>query len=364
MPKSQELLDEFFIRYTFKLARKGLSWTFPNPLVGAILVKDNKIIGKGYHKKFGAPHAEINAINSTKVDMSGSTLYVNLEPCVHFGKTPPCVDTIIKSKVKRVVCSVIDPNPKVGGKGLNKLIQAGIDVELGILSDEARKLNEAFFTFHGKKRPFIALKFAASLDGKIATKTGDSKWITNENARIFARGLRSNYQSILVGINTIIKDNPHLGARKRDKKDPLRIILDSELKIPLNSQVLRDDNVLIFTTENADKERLKILKKKDIAIISCGRKKIEIKKVLSELNKREIISILVEGGSKVLGSFIDQRLVDKVYAFYAPIVIAGEKAFTTIGGNGVKSVGEALRLKNVDIKRFGDNILIVGYFQS
>lgn len=340
---------------------KGTGWTNPNPLVGAVVVKNWKIIGYGYHHRIGLEHAEIEAINSVKGNIQGASLYVNLEPCIHYGRTPPCVDQILQSGINRVVCSTIDPNPKVNGMGINKLREAGIDMEVGMLADEARRLNEAYFTFHEKKRPFIALKFASSLDGKIATYTGDSKWITNDKARSFARNLRSQYQAVMVGINTILRDDPHLGVRIKVKKDPLRIILDSELKISLDSQVLRDENVLIFTTERADKERLKILKKKGITVISCGRGKIEISKILSELSKREIISVLVEGGSKILGSFIDERLFDKVYAFFAPIIIGGEKTIPAIGGQGVETVKKALRLKDVDFKKFGDNILTVGY---
>lgn len=356
-----QLQDQVFLKKALKLAKKGMGWTSPNPMVGAILVKNEKIIGKGYHKKVGLPHAEIKAIKSVKESAERATLYVNLEPCSHFGRTPPCVDAIIKAKIARVVCSVLDPNPKVRGKGVDKLRKAGINVSIGILENEARVLNESFFTFHTKKRPFIALKFASSLDGKIATKTGDSKWITNEKARQFARNLRGQYQAVLVGINTIIKDNPHLGVRSQIKKDPLRIILDPNLRIPLQSQVLRDENVLLVTTSQAPDKKFRLLKQKNITILKFSEKLIPLRKLLTYLKEKEIISILVEGGSKTLGFFVDEKLFDKVYAFYAPIIIGGEKAKTVTSGKGVSSTKDAINLNNISFKRFGDNSLMIGY---
>jgi len=343
-----------------RLAKRGLSWTWPNPLVGAVLVKNGKIIGKGYHKKVGFPHAEIEAIRNANVNLRGATLYVNLEPCVHFGKTSPCVGAIIKSGITRVVCSVVDPNPQVAGKGIEKLRQTGIDVSVGVLEQEAKKQNAAFFAFHEKKRPFVAIKFAASLDGKIATRSGDAKWITNEKARQYARGLRSWYQAVLVGVNTVIADDPHLGARQKGKKDPVRIVLDSMLRIPLDSQVLRDTNVIIATTENANKKKRSILIKKGITIIDCGTSAILLKQLLFELVHKEIMSILVEGGGKTIGSFLDEKLVDKIYAFHAPILIGGEKA-VSIGGLGAATIKESFQLQNVVYRRFDDNMLTTGY---
>lgn len=353
--------EMFYIKEALKFAKKGMGWTNPNPMVGAVIVKNGKIIGKGYHRKVGLPHAEIEAINNAKTNVKGATLYVNLEPCIHYGRTPPCVGVIIKSGIKRVVCSILDPNPRVHGKGIELLKNAGIEVSVGILEKEARELNEAFFTFHKKERPFIAIKFAASLDGKIATKTGDSKWITNEQARKFARNLRSQYQAILVGINTILRDDSHLGVRLKGKKDPLRIILDSRLRILLGSQVLRDNNVLIVTTKMADKEKLETLHKKGVEVISVDSEKISLSNLLSELRQREIISLLIEGGGKTLGSFVDAKLVDKVYAFYAPIIIGGKEAIDSISGEGVKNIAEAIYLKSMSFKRFADNLLIIGY---
>ncbi len=328
--------DITFLKQALSLAKKGLGATFPNPMVGAVIVKNGKIIAQGYHKKAGLAHAEIEAISLASslarrglARLDGTTLYVNLEPCGSFGKTPPCVDAIIKSGIKKVVFSTLDPNPANHGQGKLALEKAGIEVSMGLLENEALKLNEAFFTFHQKKRPFIAIKFAASLDGKIATKTNDSKWITNEKAREYARGLRSQYQAVLVGVNTIINDNPHLG-------DSLRIILGSESKIPQDFQVLRDKNVLILNPKN-------------------------IKELLSILTKKEIISILIEGGGETIGRFVDEKLVDKVYAFHAPIIIGGDKAISAVKGNGAAMLENAIKLTNVTFQNFDDTMLTTGY---
>lgn len=331
--------DEQFLKLTLNLAKKGLGWVNPNPMVGALIVKSGKVISTGYHKKAGLPHAEIEAITHARSDLAklaGTTLYVNLEPCIHFGKTPPCVDEVIRSGIKRVFCSTLDPNPQVSGKGVAALKKAGIEVEVGKLAEQARALNEAFFTFHEKKRPFIAIKFAASLDGKIATHTGSSKWITNEKARKFARSLRGKYQAILVGVNTLIKDNPHLGVRIRGKKDPVRVIPSAGLHLPPDAQVLRDQNFIMVNTK-------------------------KIPAFLSLLREKDIISILVEGGGKTLGFFFDAKVVDKVYAFHAPIIIGGKKAVSAVEGEGFTTIQQALHLKNVSHQRFDDNLLTIGY---
>ena len=356
-----QIQDQFFLKETLKLAKEGIGWTNPNPMVGAVLVKNGKIIGKGCHKRVGSAHAEIEAIKSSKENVEGATLYVNLEPCNHFGRTPPCVDKIIKAQISHVVCCTLDPNPKVSGKGVAKLKKAGIAVSVGVLQDQARILNETFFSFHEKNRPFIALKFASSLDGKIATKTGESKWITNEKARTFAKRLRSQYQAVLVGVNTVIYDNPYLGVRDKTKKDPLRIILDPNLRVPLESQVLRDNNVLIVTTSLASEKKIELLKQKGITILILKNKEILLKDLLNYLKEQEIISVLVEGGGKTLGIFIDERLFDKVYAFYAPIIIGGKEGVSAIGGSGASYIKDAVRLKNLTLKKFDDNMLIIGY---
>lgn len=342
------MTDTDYLKQTLNLAKKGMGKVYPNPMVGALIVKNNQVIGHGFHKKAGFSHAEIEALKSCKGSVKGATLYVNLEPCIHFGKTPPCVKAIISSGIKRVVLSNIDPNPKVSGQGITVLKQAGIEVEAGLLSKEAKQLNEAFFISSTKKRPFVAIKFAASLDGKLATDTGDSKWITNEKSRIFACKLRSQYQAILVGINTIITDDPDLGTKTPGLQDPLRIILDSRLRISMEAKVLRDKQVLIITTTDADQQKLRQLKDLGFDMVILD-KKIEVSRLMKVLFKKEIISILVEGGRQVLDSFIEAKLVDKVYAFHAPIFIG--KA---------KTIKQASRLSNVSFKKFNNDILTIG----
>ncbi len=352
--------DEKFMLEALKLAKKGMGYTYPNPQVGAVLVKNGKIIGRGFHKKAGMQHAEIEAFNNASTDTTGATLYITLEPCNHAGKTPPCAPEIIKRKIAKVVCAIADPNPREQGTSLRFLESAGVQVEVGLLSESAKKINEAFFTFHQKKRPSITLKFAASLDGKTATKTGESKWITNEKMRKFARNLRAEHNAILVGINTVLLDNPHLGVRKRGVKDPLRIILDSTLKITLESDILRDKNVLIVTTKRSDKKKLDLLQKKGIEVLQMQNDRILIPEVMKELYNKKIISVFVEGGAEVLGSFLDAKMVDKIYACYAPIIIGGRDAVTAVKGEGVRKVLDAVKLKDISIKKFDDNFVVIG----
>ena len=356
--------DQFFMREALKLAKKGLSWTNPHPMVGAVIVKGEKIIAQGYHHRFGDEHAETDAIMKASTDLRGATMYVTLEPC-HlpydlYGKRIPCYENILRSGIKKVHIAMLDSNPEVSGRGKSLLEKAGITTTLGCLAKEALRLNETYHYFMTKNRPFVAVTFSVSLDGKIATRTGDSKWITNEQARTYAHKLRSHYQAILVGINTVLKDDPHLGTRIKGKKDPLRIILDSTLKIPLTSQVLRDTNVLIATTTNADKEKIKILTDRGIQVVVFNNNLIPLPGLLEEFKKRKIISIFVEGGGQILGSFVDAKFVNKVYAFHAPILIGGEKGVSAIQGKGALTIKDALKLKNISIKHLGDNFLTVG----
>lgn len=354
-------MDSFYIHRVLRLAKRGLSWTFPNPLVGAVLVKNGNIIGVGYHAKYGEAHAEINAIHSAKEDISGSTLYVNLEPCCHMGKTGPCVDEIIKVGLSRVVFSHLDPNPFVAGKGKQILQKAGVEVVEAVMKDKALQLNEGFITFHTKKRPFVAVKFASSLDGKIAATSGDSKWITNEKSRAFARRLRAQYQAILVGKNTVLKDDPHLGCRDKRYKDPVRIILDSHLSLDVHHAVFRDDNVIVAATKKSSPEKRKKFLERGITVLLFDGNRVSINQLIETLGKQMITSILVEGGAETIGSFFDAKLVDKAYVFYAPIIIGGKHALSAIGGKGVDAISNAIRLRRITRRYFGDDILMTGY---
>lgn len=353
--------DQVFLKRTLKLAQNGQGHTLPNPMVGAMIVKKGKVVAQGYHKKAGLPHAELEALNSASSSVAGATLYVNMEPCCYSDKTPPCTKTIIQSKIDRVVCCTLDPNPKVNGKGIKQLRKAGINVHCGLLAKDARRLNEQFFTFQEKHRPFIAIKFAASLDGKIATRTGDSKWITNEEARKFSRKLRTQYQAVLVGVNTILSDNPHLGTRVEGEPNPLRIILDSKLRIPVESQVLRDEKTLLATTSQASKRKKRLLLEQGIEIITTRGRQVSLHALLKKLTKRKIISILVEGGGKILGEFLDKKLIDKVYAFHAPVLIGGNGAVSAIGGRGATLIKEAPILQDVKSQKIDGNYLTIGY---
>ncbi|MBI3379576.1 bifunctional diaminohydroxyphosphoribosylaminopyrimidine deaminase/5-amino-6-(5-phosphoribosylamino)uracil reductase RibD [Candidatus Gottesmanbacteria bacterium] len=359
------LKDHFFMKIALRLAKKGISWTNPHPMVGSVIVINGKIVARGYHRRFSTDHAEMEALKHATEGVGGATMYVTLEPC-HLpydlsGPRIPCVTIIRQAGIKKVHIAMLDSNPEVAGRGRIALEKAGIQTTLGLLQEEALHLNEAYHHFMTKGRPFVAATFSTSLDGKIATRTDDSKWITNQQARNYARSLRGRYQAILIGINTVLRDDPHLGIRVKGKKDPLRIILDSTLKIPSTSKVLRDTNVLIATTKKANKEKMKVLVDKGITVILFDEQGIPLSKLLKEFKKRKIISVLVEGGGSVLGSFLDERIIDKVYAFHSPILIGGEKAVSAIKGEGVVAINDALKLKNVTFKRFDDNLLTIGY---
>lgn len=351
--------DGYYMDEALRLAKRGAGWTSPNPMVGAVIVKNGQAIGRGFHQRVGSLHAEAKALRSAADHVRGATLYVNLEPCSHEGRTPSCADAIIRAGIKRVVCATRDPNSLVAGRGIARMRRAGLVVSVGLRAAEAKDLNEAFFLFHEHHRPLIALKFAASLDGKLATRTGDSKWITNKRARAFARDLRGEYQAVTVGINTVLRDNPHLGIRNKSRRDPLRIILDPHLRIPLSVQVLRDGNVLVVALSSASAFKRKQLEKRGIAVTALAGAAISRRALFSEMKKREVISILVEGGGDTIGRFLDWHVADKIYAFYAPTFIGGKNAIT-IGGKGVTKIRNALRLKKTSLRRFGDNILISG----
>lgn len=335
-----------------KLAKKGRP--SPNPLVGAVVVKDGKIIGKGYHTQAGEPHAEVNALQS--IDAEGATLYVNLEPCSHYGKTPPCTKLIIESGVKRVVCAMEDPNPLV--RGIEELRQQGITVDVSVLEREAQTLNEKFVKYTKTGMPFVTVKCAVSLDGKIACNSGDSKWITSELSRKYTRELRGEYDAILVGINTVLQDDPGLKAEKG--KDPVRVILDSTLKIPVNAKVLSDSHVIIATTTRYNQKKKEELKGK-ASIWVCGTDTVDLKELMKNLGTKGITSVFIEGGSEVNASAVKEKIVDKVLFFVAPKLITGRNAKGPIGGPGIDTMSEAVPLKDLTVKQFNEDILIEAY---
>ncbi|MEN2257247.1 bifunctional diaminohydroxyphosphoribosylaminopyrimidine deaminase/5-amino-6-(5-phosphoribosylamino)uracil reductase RibD [Paraclostridium benzoelyticum] len=362
-------MDEYYMGLAISLARKGIGKVNPNPMVGAVIVKDNKIIGTGYHERYGGKHAEINAIENSRQSLNGSTMYVNLEPCSHFGKTPPCVDKIIESKINKVVISSVDPNPLVQGKGVKKLRDAGIEVKVGVLDKENKKLNEVFLKYIKNKKPFVVMKVAMSLDGKISTTTGQSKWISCDESRRYVHKLRSQVMSILVGINTVIKDNPMLDCRLENGKNPIRIIVDTTLKIPIDSKIVSSSKsirTIVVTTKNANRNVMKLLEDKGVEILTVNLKNnlVDLKEMINKLGELNIDSILIEGGSSLNFSAINENIVDKIQVYVAPIILGGESSKTPIGGQGVDDIKEAFKLHRLEYKQVGSDILIEGYLKG
>lgn len=357
--------DEKYMRLAMQLAGNAIGRTSPNPLVGAVIVKDNRVVGCGWHRKAGTPHAEVHALNQAGELAQGADVYVTLEPCAHYGKTPPCAKALVEAKVKNVYGGLLDVNPKVAGKGFKILEDAGIHVEYGFLQDELRKQNEVFFKWIEHKKPFVVLKAAMTLDGKIATATGQSKWITNETSRAYGYKLRDIYDGIMVGINTVIEDNPMLTARVDGGKNPIRIVVDSSLKIDINANVVQDKSAktIIATTDKADKDKILKLQAQDVDVIVVDKDKndkVDIEKLLDILGQQNICSILVEGGATLSGSFVAKKLVDKVDFFIAPKIVGGKEAKTPVAGTGILNLQEALALKDIQIEKLEEDILIIG----
>jgi len=359
---------EFFIRKTLDLAEKGRYNVSPNPMVGAVLVKGKKVISSAYHKRVGGLHAEAMAIKKAGKRARGADLYVNLEPCVHKGRTPACVDAIVQSGIKRVFCAMKDPNPLNNGLGVKKLRKKNISVKVGIFEKEALALNHVFVKYITKNMPFVILKMAESLDGKIATKTGDSKWITSDMSRRYVHRLRSEVDAILIGVNTIEKDNPLLTSR--GQKNPIKVILDPDFKVQLRSRIFTKKSpalsiVVIGKNKLSRKdvlEKIKGFSRKGILVISCIRKKglFDLSTLLKELADLEISRLLIEGGGKTAAGFLEQGLVDRVMFFISPLIIGGKDAVTSVEGSGIDRIKQALRLKNIGIKQIGQDILING----
>lgn len=361
--------DDYYMQRAIDLAKKGIGYTLSNPLVGCVIVKDEKIIGEGYHEKFGEAHAEVNAINDAIEkgnSLEGATLYVNLEPCSHYGKTPPCANRIVEEKIKRVVIGTLDPFEKVSGRGVKILEDAGIEVEPYVMEDECLNLNERFFSYIKNKRPFVVLKTAMTLDGKIATKTYDSKWITSEMSRQFSHELRGKLDAIMVGINTVLKDNPSLNVRYgKYKNSPIRVIVDSKLRIPENAKVLSptlSNFTIISTTKNYDKEKFKILSSmENVRIIVAEEKdgRVDLKDLLKKLMDYDISSILLEGGGILNASMLKEKLVDKFYFFIAPKII-GQDGKSAIGEMDLLNLKDAILVKDTKVEKISEDILITG----
>jgi len=358
--------DEFYMNKAIELARKAKGRTSPNPMVGAILVKNGKIIGKGYHRKAGLAHAEVEAIRDAGANAAGATLYVTLEPCSTFGKTPPCTDLIRISGIIKVRIAAKDPNPVNANKGIRFLRKSGIEVEVGILEKEAKAVNIVFEKFMRTGLPFVTAKVAQSLDGKIATATGESKWITGLDSRRFVHKLRAEVDAVLVGINTVLKDDPLLTNRlyNRSRKQPIRIVLDSKLKIPQESRLFsrNSQDVILATTNSAPLKKRKFFKESGVKILVTrdNKGKVDLKDLMKKLARMNITHILVEGGSEVLGSFFRANLVDRALFFISPKVIGGKGAPSSVMGEGITKLNFAKKLKETRITRFKEDILVEG----
>ena len=357
------LSDEYYMRKALRLARRGLGKTRPNPMVGAVLVRNGEIIGQGYHRRYGGNHAEINAIQDAGGEVSGATLYVTLEPCCHHQKkTPPCLDALLRGNIGRVVIGTVDPNPLVNGRSIEILDQRGIETRVGVLEEECAKLNEVYFKYMKTGLPFVTLKFAQTLDGRIASATGDSRWISSESSRRLAHRLRSLHDAVLVGVGTVLADDPELTVRQVEGRNPLRIVADSRLRIPLSARVLREQDVaptIIATTSRADAEKLPSLREMGVEVLTVDedeKGEVDLKGLLRILGGRGISSILVEGGASIITSLLHQQLVDKVIVFIAPKIMG--RGIETVGDLGISAVGQALKLSFVRTYRSGDDLVI------
>lgn len=357
--------DERYMQRALELAIKAEGDTSPNPVVGCVIVDaDGNIVGEGYHHKAGEPHAEINALAEAKQLARGATAYVTLEPCAHYGRTGPCCVALARAGIKKVVVACTDPNPLVAGQGIQYLRLQGVEVVTGICEKEALRLNERFFTWISKQRPFITLKYAMTLDGKIAARTGDSKWITGEEARTFAHRLRRQHDAVLVGIGTVLADDPELTCRMVQGKNPVRVVLDSKLKISLMATVLNPAaDTLIITGLDADRikaEALAALPNVEVIRLPEKNGHLPIDLVIAVLAQRGITSVLVEGGSAVHGAFKDAGFADRIYAFIAPKLVGGSQGFTPMGGVGSDFIEDGWQLDEVEYKILGQDFLITG----
>ena len=358
--------DIFYMKQALSLAEKGKGFTSPNPMVGAVIVKDGRVVGEGYHKKYGDWHAEVNAFNNASEDVEGATMYVTLEPCSHTGKTPPCADKIIEKKIGRVVIGAADPNPLVSGRGIQKLQNAGIKVSCGLLADESIRLNEIFMKYIVQKRPFVVYKSATALDGKIATVTGKSQWISNENSRKETHLLRHYMSGIMVGINTVMADNPMLNCRIDGLTSPIRIIVDSLLRISPDCRIVqsaKDYRTIVATLQESDSIKANRLKQMGVEIVTVKERngRIDLENLMSILGEMGIDSILIEGGGTLAFSCFEQGIVDKVIYYIAPKILGGASAKTSVEGDGFKEIADCTKLKDISVRMIDNDICVTAY---
>lgn len=346
-------------------AARARGRTSPNPMVGAVLVRDDAIIATGFHPGAGEAHAEVRALEAAEVDPAGSTLYVNLEPCCHHGRTPPCTEAIIEAGIERVVVAMEDPDPRVSGEGIRRLREAGVQVEVGVMRDEAEELNRAHLTMMNRGRPYVMIKYAMTADGKIATRTGESKWITGESARRRVHEFRNEFDAILVGTGTLKADDPRLTCRIDGGRDPLRAALDADLSAPTTSRLYDVDRsdapTVVYTARDAPDARRNELSERGIEVVVVERDQagnLSIAEVLEDLKNRDVLSLMVEGGGGLAASLVEERYLDRIHAFIAPKIAGGREATTPVEGRGVASMADAQPLEPVEIDRFDDDCML------
>ena len=353
--------DECYMKMALKLARRGAGWTSPNPMVGVVIVRDEKVIGKGYHRRYGEAHAEVNAINDVSGSVEGATFYVTLEPCSHYGKTPPCVDRIVEAKASRVVMGTVDPNPLVSGRGISILNDHCIETEVGVLGKQCENLNEKFFKFMRTGMPFVTLKYAQTLDGRIASSTGHSRWISSEPSLRFAHRLRGLHDAVLVGIGTVVADDPDLRVRLARGRNPLRVVADSTLRIPPGAHVLDNQDVaktLIVTGPLRGRKKPPMLEENGIETLIIDENStgvLDLKKLLAELGKRQISSVLVEGGAGVITSFVREGLFDRIIVITAPKILG--RGIEAVGDLGISRMYDSIALKIEQVCRKGEDVI-------
>lgn len=356
--------NEEYMKTALELAKKGMGFVNPNPMVGTVIVKDGKIIGKGFHRKYGELHAERNAFADCTADCSGADMYVTLEPCCHHGKTPPCTDIIIEKNIRRVFIGSSDPNPRVAGKGVRILKENGIEVIEGILKKECDRLNEIFFHYITTGKPFVTMKYAMTIDGKIACQNGLSKWITGEKSRQHVHRERLKHSAIMVGVGTVIADNPMLNCRLENGRNPIRIICDTNLRTPINSNVIKtaDEIPTIIATCSEDRDKISSYENHGCKIMNVNKKDghVDLCELVQKLGEEKIDSILLEGGGELNESALKSGIVNKIQAYIAPKIFGGRDAKTAVSGVGVTCPDDAYMLENTEIQRIGDDILIEG----
>ncbi len=361
--EDQNINYEKYMRIAIALAKKAEGRTSPNPIVGAVIVKNGRIVGRGYHRRAGLPHAEIEALSEAGPNARGAVMFVTLEPCDHFGRTPPCTDAVIKSGIKKVVMGMKDPNPLNNGAGAKRLKARGIKTVTGVLEEDVRRMNRPFIKYVTKKMPYVIVKLAETLDGKIATRAGDSRWISSPRSRLLVRNMRSMADAVMVGANTVINDDPSLLTKIPGARQPARIIVDSRLRSPVRSKVFGGSGVspvLVAVTARASAKKAGILKERGVEIVKTASLggRVDLKDLLRKLAARGIINILVEGGGELAWSLADKKLADKFVFFIAPMIVGGRKAVPSVGGSGVVRLSDAITFRSVRVRMSGPDIMV------